>query len=46
VVIKYTPLFSLPFCVDSLLVEEMMHTKGIEAIKELFRKHNVRLAGD
>ena len=36
------------FIMDSLgiIVGEMVHTKGIEAIKELFRKHNVRLAGD
>jgi len=33
---------------DSLgiIIGEMVHTKGIEAIKELFRKHNVSLAGD
>jgi len=29
-----------------IIMGEMVHTKGIEAIKELFRKHNVSLAGD
>jgi len=33
---------------DSLgiIAGEMVHTKGIEAIKELFHKHNVPLAKD
>jgi len=36
------------FIMNSLgiIAEEMVHTKGIEAIKELFRKHNVPLAKD
>ena len=29
-----------------IIAGEMVHTKGIEAINELFRKHNVPLAGD
>jgi len=36
------------FIMDSLgvIAGEMVHTEGIEAVKELFCKHNIRLAGD